>query len=110
MCAIGFSYTHAGEAPLSASSIGKVCLLPGCTRPQYVDETGKVLDYCGRTHAALAKVERQEPRNNDGTYFCGNACVHYSSAIVSWHGTKTFMHPCICTNLSENAYVQYCTG
>jgi len=33
----------------------RTCSLPGCNAPRYVDEaTGRVHDYCGRTHSRLA--------------------------------------------------------
>eukprot|EP00731_Ephydatia_muelleri_P002147 Em0001g2147a len=31
----------------------QLCSLPGCTRARFVDASGKVMDYCSRTHAAL---------------------------------------------------------
>ena len=31
----------------------QLCSLPGCTRARFVDPSGRVMDYCGRTHATL---------------------------------------------------------
>jgi hypothetical protein len=36
----------------------QTCALPGCNEPRWVDK-GKVLDYCGISHASIAKTNEQ---------------------------------------------------
>ncbi|MBN2479086.1 MAG: hypothetical protein JXA94_02545 [Parachlamydiales bacterium] len=34
--------------------VAKTCMYRGCTKPVFVEQNGRVHDYCGRTHAQLA--------------------------------------------------------
>ena len=47
----------------------QVCSLPGCTRARFVDTSGKVMDYCSRTHAALDV--------NGGGISCDQVCMFH---------------------------------
>ncbi|KAL5516930.1 hypothetical protein EMCRGX_G002381 [Ephydatia muelleri] len=58
-----------GDDPESTSSNGQVCSLPGCTRPRYKDASGTILNYCGRTHAALDQIQRNESKENNEILF-----------------------------------------
>lgn len=40
------------QLPPQQPSVQRTCKLAGCNKPVYVESSGRVHDFCGRTHAA----------------------------------------------------------
>mmetsp|Transcript_14240 Transcript_14240/g.19845 ORF Transcript_14240/g.19845 Transcript_14240/m.19845 type:complete len:409 (-) Transcript_14240:21-1247(-) len=56
------------SSPKSSHSThtNNTCQYPGCTKPVFVENNGKVHDYCGRTHAQLHQQQQNtNPSNNN---------------------------------------------
>ena len=58
------AYRPPSPAPPVGST--KLCSLPGCTKPVFVEPGGRVHDYCGKTHAAAAAATTSLNRRPSG--------------------------------------------
>ena len=61
--------------PVSAGpASGRMCGLPGCTRPCFIEPDGRVHDFCGRTHALAAAPQGPASARQCGLPGCTRPC------------------------------------
>ena len=75
----------------------KVCGYPGCSKQCYVEPSGRVHDYCSRTHASEHKVLQDRARRHHWQQQQPGSShpPRTQSGIVSWRtGADLILAPC----------------
>jgi len=74
------SFTHAQE---HISSLGPTCKYEKCLRPPYRDPSGRVFEYCGKTHADMAAAANANNNSNRCSLpGCNKAAYHDTASGV----------------------------
>ena len=96
---------YISSAPASAVSVSttaKKCLIPGCSKSVYIDSvSGKIHDFCGRTHAQ--EWNKMQPR----VFNSSSSSISASANAVS---IRTIAKKCLIPGCSKSVYIDPVSG
>ena len=57
------------------------CILQGCTKHKYVEPSGRVHDFCGRTHSREYAKQQQQSQGSKSSFVSTHTACWYSIRI-----------------------------